>query len=55
VVTIPIEEKLGKKIICECEPINDTAADKRAWLQRSFGVDLGKVGCDTTMKNKNNL
>lgn len=41
-VKILIEEKLGKKIICECELINDTEADKRARLQRSFGLDFGE-------------
>lgn len=37
-----IEEKLGKKIICECQIINDVEADRRARLQKSFGVDLGE-------------
>lgn len=39
-----IEEKLGRKIICECELINDVVANKRARLQRSFGIDFGEPG-----------
>jgi hypothetical protein len=37
-----IEEKLGRKIICECELVNDAEADRRVRLQRSFGIDLGE-------------
>ncbi len=39
-----IIEKTGRKIICECELVNDVAADKRARLRRSFGIDLGEPG-----------
>jgi hypothetical protein len=28
--------------------------DKRAWLQGNLEVDLGKVECDTNIKNKKN-
>jgi len=39
-----IEENLGKKIICECEIVNDVEANRRARLQRSFGIDFGEPG-----------
>jgi len=41
-VKILIKEKLGKKIICECQLINDEEADKRARLRRSFGMDFSE-------------
>ena len=37
-----LEEKLKRKIICECEIVNDVEAIKRARLQRSFGIDFGE-------------
>jgi hypothetical protein len=41
-----IEEKLERKIIYECELANDMESNKRARLQRSFGIDFGEPGCD---------
>jgi len=35
-----IREKTGRKIICECELVNDPEIDKRARLKKSFGMDL---------------
>jgi len=45
-VKLLIEEKLGKKIICECELVNDEEADRRVRLQRSFGIDCDELGQD---------
>lgn len=41
-----IEEKLERKIICECELANDEESNRRARLQRSFGIDLEGSGCE---------
>ena len=39
-----IVEKTGRKIICECELVlmDDPDSDKRARLQRSFGMDFNE-------------
>lgn len=39
-----IEEKLQRKINCECELVNDCESDRRDRLRRSFGIDLGGPG-----------
>lgn len=36
-----IIEKTGRKIICECELVNNIENNRRARLQKSFGFDFG--------------
>ncbi len=42
-----IEEHTGRKIICECQIVNDEKAIKRTRLQKSFGLDFGPPGRET--------
>ena len=39
-----IEEKIGRKLICECQLLNDERAIRRKDLQASFGVNFGEPG-----------
>ena len=42
-----IEERTGKRLICECEILNNQKAMRRASLQKSFGLDFGPAGSET--------
>ena len=42
-----IENHMGKKLICECQIVNDQKAMRRANLQKSFGLDFGPPGSET--------
>lgn len=39
-----IEERIGRKIICECQVLNDERAIRRRKLEAAFGVDFGGPG-----------
>jgi hypothetical protein len=39
-----IEEKIGRKLICECELLHDNRAMRRKELELVFGVDFGGPG-----------
>ena len=39
-----IEERLGRKILCECEILGDKKAIRRRILGKQFGVDFGRPG-----------
>ena len=39
-----IEERIGRKLICECELLHDDRTMKRKDLERVFGVDFGGPG-----------
>ena len=39
-----IEEKIGRRLECECQILNDEKAIRRRQLQASFGVDFGEPG-----------
>jgi hypothetical protein len=36
-----IEDRLGRRLICECQILNDERAIRRKELERMFGVDFG--------------
>jgi len=38
-----IEERIGRKLMCECELLNDRRAIRRKELQSMFGVDFGEA------------
>jgi len=42
-----IENHIGKKLVCECQIVNDQEAIRRANLQKSFGLDFGPSGEET--------
>ena len=42
-----VEKHIGKKIICECQLVNDEKANRRARLQKAFGLDFGPPGRET--------
>ena len=42
-----IEQHIDKKMICECQIVNDERAIKRAILQKTFGLDFGEPGQET--------
>jgi hypothetical protein len=39
-----IEERIGRKLICECQLLNDDKEIRRRDLERIFGVDFGVAG-----------
>ena len=39
-----IEERLGRKLECECEILGDKMEIRRRELQKQFGVDFGSTG-----------
>jgi hypothetical protein len=39
-----IEERIGRKLICECQLLNDDKEIRRRDLERTFGVDFGVTG-----------
>jgi len=39
-----ISERLGRKLICECEMLRDDEKRRRMELERIFGVDFGEPG-----------
>ena len=39
-----IEERIGRKIICECQVLNDERAIRRKKLEIAFGLDFGRPG-----------
>jgi hypothetical protein len=39
-----IEEQMGRKLICECQLLNDEKGIRRKELQAMFGVDFGEAG-----------
>ena len=39
-----IFERLGRKLICECEMLRDDEKLRRLELERMFGVDFGESG-----------
>jgi len=39
-----IEERIGRKIICECQLLNDDKAVRKKELEVVFGVDFGEPG-----------
>jgi hypothetical protein len=39
-----IEERIGRKLICECELLNDERKIRRKELQTMFGADFGESG-----------
>ena len=39
-----IFERLGRKLICECEMMRDSEKLRRLELERMFGVDFGESG-----------
>ena len=39
-----IFERLGRKLICECEMMRDSEKMRRLDLERMFGVDFGESG-----------
>jgi len=39
-----IEDRIGRKIICECQVLNDERAIRRRKLEIAFGVDFGCPG-----------
>jgi hypothetical protein len=42
-----IEDRIGKKLACECQILNDEEAIRRARLRMSFGLDFGEPGNET--------
>ena len=40
-----IQERLGRKIICECQIVNDTDALRRKALERTYGIDFSSGDC----------
>jgi hypothetical protein len=39
-----IDEQIGRKLICECQILNDEKAIRRNELESIFGVDFGEAG-----------
>ena len=39
-----IFERLGRKLVCECEMLRDDKKLRRLELERMFGVDFGESG-----------
>ena len=39
-----IKERIGRKLICECQLLNDERAIRRKELHSLFGVDFGEAG-----------
>ena len=39
-----IFERIGRKLICECEMLRDDKKHRRIELERIFGVDFGEPG-----------
>jgi hypothetical protein len=39
-----IEERIGRKLLCECELLHDGRSMRRKELERVFGVDFGGPG-----------
>jgi len=39
-----IEERIGRKLLCECQLFNNEKAMRRKELERVFGVDFGSPG-----------
>ena len=39
-----IEERIGRKLICECQLLSDDKEIRRRDLERTFGVDFGVAG-----------
>ena len=39
-----IEERIGRKLLCECELLHDDRTMRRMELERTFGVDFGGPG-----------
>jgi hypothetical protein len=39
-----IEELIGRKLICECQLLNDDKEIRRKELERTFGMDFGVAG-----------
>lgn len=42
-----IEDIMGKKLVCECELVNDFKELRRTRLQKAFGLDFGEPGRET--------
>ena len=42
-----IENHMGKKLVCECQIVDDEEAMRRAKLRRSFGLEFGEPGNET--------
>ena len=41
-----IEERIGVKLECDCQIINDDIENRRKALANAFGADLGELGRD---------
>jgi len=41
-----IEERIGVKLVCDCQIINNEIENRRKALANSFGADLGEAGRD---------
>jgi hypothetical protein len=39
-----IFERIGRKLVCECEMLQDNKKRRRMELERIFGVDFGRPG-----------
>jgi hypothetical protein len=39
-----IEERIGRRLVCECELLNNEGAMRRKTLERVFGLDFGGPG-----------
>ena len=39
-----IEDRIGRKLTCECQILNDEKAIRRKKLESVFGVDFGGPG-----------
>jgi len=39
-----IFERIGRKLVCECEMLQDNEKHRRMELERIFGVDFGEAG-----------
>jgi hypothetical protein len=39
-----IFERIGRKLVCECEMLRDDKKQRRMELERIFGVDFGRPG-----------
>ena len=39
-----IEDRIGRKLTCECQMLNDEKSIRRMTLQKVFGMDFGGSG-----------
>jgi hypothetical protein len=44
VVRDMIQERIGRKLVCECQLLNDEKVIRRKELEQIFGIDFGEPG-----------